>query len=134
MDICSISCIKNSFTLLHPQCLFISLQRWLSDKSQTRSSEPVRSVSSTWCVCILGVFVCVNGRQGLSKAVPHSSLLKHFQKERQKVLPLLCSLKQTGRGRDLPWHLVSGFNYSTMFFLSLCLSFSHILTRPVAGL
>lgn len=48
--------------------LSISLQWLLGDKSQTRSSEPVRSVSSTWCVCILGVFVCVNGRRGFSKA------------------------------------------------------------------
>lgn len=111
---------------VHSRRLSISLQWLLGDKSQTRSSEPVRSVSSTWCVCILGVFVSVNGWWGLSKAAPHSSLLKHFhfQRQRQRALPILCSLKQTERGRDLPWHLVSGFNYSTMFSLALVLTHS----------
>ena len=111
-------------------------ERSLRDKSQTRSSEPVRSVSSTWCVCILGGICLCKCTAGIEQGSPHSSLLKHFQRERHRgELPILCSLTQTREeGGIYPgiWFLGSTTaqcSLSLSLSLSLCVSGSLPLTH-----
>lgn len=50
-----------SCVVIRTSLLFFPWNLNLKINHQRGSREPVRSVSSTWRVCILGAFVCVNG-------------------------------------------------------------------------
>ena len=73
-----------------------------------------------------GVFVCVNALRGLSKAAPHSSLLKHFQRERTAHPLFPQTDRQRDRERREGFTLASGFWVQPQHnVLSLALFLTH---------
>lgn len=110
---------------------------------QQGSIEPARSVSSTWCVCVLGGGICLcKWMVGMERGSPHSSPVKHFQKGRRNALPILAQPHPGwSEGGIYPGICFLGSNPAQCTALPpppssspLCLSFSHILTRPAAVL
>lgn len=80
------------------------------------------------CLYIGDICLC-KCTAGIEQGSPHSSLLKHFQRERQKELPILCSLKQTEEREGFT--LASGFWLQPQHnVLSLSGSLFDTHTRP----